>query len=99
VTISIDKSISGNIMVGVCHENMVKDKEYANCYGIKSGTYLVGQNGNNPTTAISFHNSLGVFNRKGIVGWNFESRDFVVISINFEEDLVCFQRRGKKGAA
>ena len=71
LALTIDKSVSGNLMIGVCHENPVRDKEFSNCYGINSGTYLIGQNGNNETTAISFHNSLTVFNRKEIVGWNF----------------------------
>lgn len=60
----VDKSVSGNIMIGFCHESVVREKEYSNCYGIGNGTYLIGQNGNNPITAISFHNSLSVMNRK-----------------------------------
>lgn len=71
MTLKIDNSVSGNIMVGVCHESIVREKDFANCYGINSGTYLIGQNGNNSTTAISFHHSLTMMNRKEVVGWNF----------------------------
>ena len=69
--VRIDRSVSGNIMIGLCHESVVRDKEFCNSYGIGTGTYLIGQNGNNPSTAISFHHSVAVMNRKEVVGWNF----------------------------
>ena len=81
--LQIDKSVSGNIMLGICHESTIKERDFSNCYGINSGTYLIGQNGNDPTTSISVHNSLTVFNRKEIVGWNFESGDDILVGINF----------------
>lgn len=92
----IDHSVSGNIMVGVCHESLVRDKEYCNSYGSGSGTYLIGQNGNSPATAISFHHSVSVLNRKEIVGWNFEETDIVVIGINFPDSYIYFRKEGKR---
>jgi hypothetical protein len=37
-----------------------------------------------------------VFNRKEVVGWNFEEGEEVVVGINFEEELVYFRREGKR---
>lgn len=92
----IDRSLSTNIMVGFCHESMVRKKEFSNCYGIGNGTYLIGQNGGNPGTAISFHHSMPMLNRKEVVGWNFSEGETVLLGINYEQEYLYFQREGNQ---
>lgn len=74
----------------------MREKEFCNSYGSNSGTYLIGQNGNSPSTAISFHHSIAVMNRKEVVGWNFEEGDTVLLGINFPANFIYFRREGKK---
>lgn len=57
---------------------------------------MIGQNGNSPLTAISFHHSLAVMNRKEIVGWNFEEGDTILIGVNFQGNYIYFRREAKK---
>lgn len=73
----------------------MKEKDFSNCYGINSGTYLISQNGNDPTTAISFHHCLTVYNRKEVVGWNFQTGEELSIGIHFEDELIFFRKQHK----
>jgi hypothetical protein len=52
-----------------------------NCYGIGQGSYIIGQNGNDPKSAILFHHSNSMYNRKEIVGWNYKEGDVLGIGI------------------
>jgi hypothetical protein len=67
-----------------------------NSYGIGHGTYLIGQNGSHPETAISFHHSTNMMNRKEIVGWNFKAGDMVTAGYNFSEEMIYFRLRKEK---
>lgn len=84
-------------MIGLCHESIVKEKDYINNYGISHGTYLIGQNGKNPETAISFHHTSNIFNRKEMVNWNFRQGDVVTVGFNFIEQYIYFKLQKEKG--
>lgn len=63
---------SGNVLLGLAIPEIIKEKEYLNCYGAGQGAFLMGQNGNDPLSSILFHHSDNIFNRKEIVGWNYK---------------------------
>ena len=87
----IDRSVSGNIMIGLCHESVIREKEFINCYGIGNGAYLIGQN-NRKQTSVCFHHSMPFLNRKEIVGWNFAEGETVTVGVSFEGEYVYFRK-------
>lgn len=76
-------------MLGLAQEEIIKHKEYINCYGIGQGAYLIGQNGNDPKSAILFHHSNNIYNRKEIVCWNYREGDVINVSV-MREGVIPF---------
>ncbi len=58
---------------------------------------MIGQNGNNADTAISFHHTTNIMNRKEIVGWNFKQGEVVTVGFNYSEQYVYFKLHKEKG--
>lgn len=78
--VKIEKS-SGKILLGLAIPEIVKQREFLNVYGSGQGAFLIGQNGNDPCSAILFHHCDNMFNRKEIVGWNFKEGEVLGVGL------------------
>ena len=68
-------------MIGLGHAEIIRDKQYTNCYGIGQGAYVLSQNGDDPKSATIFHHSNSIYNRKDIVAWNYSEGETIGVGI------------------
>lgn len=76
----------GNILIGLGIPEIIKEKEYINCYGSGQGAFLLGQNNNDKKSSITFHSTDTIYNRKELVGWNFFEGDVIGLNLSKKDE-------------